>query len=148
MTSNLCHLTCLPYHGAVSLLTPPPHVPLPPSPPLPPPPTHTHITLYFEKNIGDSVITSLSFHLSVHDAISSVTVSLIFTKFVACLSHLLGSCSVMLISGPKQRVKYDEFCPLLYVLLHHCVQDLKVIYCLPSFMLLLYIIYSAFYSHI
>ena len=65
----------------------------------PPPPHPSH--LYFEKNIGDSMITSLySFHLSIHDTISSYTVASILTKFAACLSHLLGSCSIMLISDP------------------------------------------------
>ena len=91
--------------------------------------------LYFEKNIGDSMISSLyPFILSVHDAFSSYTVASILTKFAACLSHLLGSCSIMLISGPEQRVKRlnVDFCPLLCVLLGHCVQDLKVICCLPS----------------
>ena len=44
VTSNLSHLTYLPYHGVVSLLPPPPHIPSP---------------LYFEKNIEDVMITSL-----------------------------------------------------------------------------------------
>ena len=125
LTTNLCHLTYLPHHGAVLLLLP----------------TPTPIPIFWKEHWGYYDHLSLSIHLSVHNAIFFYTVALILTKFAACLSHLLGFCSIMLMSGPEQRVKrLNVFFFFLYwpALLHHCVQDLKRSCCLPSCMLKLY----------
>ena len=54
---------------------------------------------------------------------------MVSTNFAAFLSHLLGSCSALLISGPEQGIK--RLNTLMFVtycfLLNNWVQDLKVL---------------------